>query len=477
MVSRAARGRAGCVGCASRVGALRPAARAEDAHGAGGAGPAAGLAVATGVVAVRHLGPRLAGEPLRRRRAGPGRAPVAVRRGAGARARGRRCRRSSWGCVPALALGSTTRSPSISGRSAGLGLGARGDRRRPRLADAPRGAGCSPRCGRDRACCAPASGSPRDGDGRRADPHARPGQLRGPRLARRHRVRAPALTHAPRCGRAPARALDAADRLGVAAARRRRRDPALAGARVRDLLAHRAGQARRPPRHARAASRRRSSAALSKLPDPARKLASRPARSTAAPTTATPSGACRSPRIGLSTVFVAGTDAGDLRKGPGHYPARRCPGQRGTVASPGTARPTARRSASSTSSARGDEIGSRCPTGASPTGSSARGSCRRPRLGHQPRVLRPARPLRLPPAVLGGAAHRRLRAAHRDRAPRRRGVSWGGDPIDLWPREDDEAHMRSTNPIHEASPDAGPARDGGRRFGRSFPSLPPRMAR
>jgi sortase A len=31
-------------------------------------------------------------------------------------------------------------------------------------------------------------------------------------------------------------------------------------------------------------------------------------------------------------VFVEGTDAGDLRRGPGHYPATPLPGQRGTVA-------------------------------------------------------------------------------------------------------------------------------------------------
>jgi sortase A len=37
-------------------------------------------------------------------------------------------------------------------------------------------------------------------------------------------------------------------------------------------------------------------------------------------------------RIGLSSVFVEGTDAGDLRKGPGHYPGTPLPGRRGTVA-------------------------------------------------------------------------------------------------------------------------------------------------
>jgi sortase A len=40
----------------------------------------------------------------------------------------------------------------------------------------------------------------------------------------------------------------------------------------------------------------------------------------------------RIPRIGVSTVVVAGTAADDLRKGPGHYPGTPLPGARGTVA-------------------------------------------------------------------------------------------------------------------------------------------------
>jgi sortase A len=45
-----------------------------------------------------------------------------------------------------------------------------------------------------------------------------------------------------------------------------------------------------------------------------------------------PLGRIRIPKIGVSDVFVEGTDAGDLRRGPGHYPATPLPGQRGTVA-------------------------------------------------------------------------------------------------------------------------------------------------
>lgn len=44
-----------------------------------------------------------------------------------------------------------------------------------------------------------------------------------------------------------------------------------------------------------------------------------------------PVGRIRAARIGLSTVVVAGTDAPDLRKGPGHYPGTPLPGVRGTV--------------------------------------------------------------------------------------------------------------------------------------------------
>ena len=45
-----------------------------------------------------------------------------------------------------------------------------------------------------------------------------------------------------------------------------------------------------------------------------------------------PLGRIRIPKIGVSDVVVQGTDAGDLRRGPGHYPATPLPGQHGTVA-------------------------------------------------------------------------------------------------------------------------------------------------
>ena len=45
-----------------------------------------------------------------------------------------------------------------------------------------------------------------------------------------------------------------------------------------------------------------------------------------------PVGRLRIPAIGLRTVVVEGTDPGELRDGPGHYPDSVLPGERGTVA-------------------------------------------------------------------------------------------------------------------------------------------------
>jgi len=45
-----------------------------------------------------------------------------------------------------------------------------------------------------------------------------------------------------------------------------------------------------------------------------------------------PLGRLRAPATGLDAVVVQGTAAGDLRRGPGHYPGTPLPGQRGTVA-------------------------------------------------------------------------------------------------------------------------------------------------
>ena len=91
---------------------------------------------------------------------------------------------------------------------------------------------------------------------------------------------------------------------------------------------------------------------------------SRPARWTAAAKPATRSGGIRMPSIGVSEVFVEGTGAGDLRTGPGHYPATPLPGQRGhRRRSPATAPPTARRSTTSTSSTAATGSSSTMPYG------------------------------------------------------------------------------------------------------------------
>jgi sortase A len=72
--------------------------------------------------------------------------------------------------------------------------------------------------------------------------------------------------------------------------------------------------------------------ALKKLPDPTRRLAFA-ARSLDRRThNGDAVGKIEIPRIKLSDAVVEGTDAGDLRKGPGHYPGTPLPGQRGTVA-------------------------------------------------------------------------------------------------------------------------------------------------
>jgi hypothetical protein len=51
----------------------------------------------------------------------------------------------------------------------------------------------------------------------------------------------------------------------------------------------------------------------------------------------------------------------------------------------------------------------------------------------------------------------------------------GENPIDRCPSHDDEAHMTVQDIRYvERARVTGPARDGGRRFGRSSPSLPPK---
>jgi sortase A len=72
--------------------------------------------------------------------------------------------------------------------------------------------------------------------------------------------------------------------------------------------------------------------ALAKIPDPGRRLAFRARALKRHLQGGDAMGRLQIPDIGLSTVFVQGTDSGDLSKGPGHYPATPLPGERGTVA-------------------------------------------------------------------------------------------------------------------------------------------------
>jgi sortase A len=72
--------------------------------------------------------------------------------------------------------------------------------------------------------------------------------------------------------------------------------------------------------------------ALERIPDPRRRLAFRARALERRLEPGDPMGRIVMPSIGVSEVFVEGTDAGDLRKGPGHYPDTPLPGVRGTVA-------------------------------------------------------------------------------------------------------------------------------------------------
>ena len=72
--------------------------------------------------------------------------------------------------------------------------------------------------------------------------------------------------------------------------------------------------------------------ALERIPDERRRLAFRARALDRRLEPGDPMGRIVMPAIGVSEVFVEGTGAGDLRTGPGHYPATPLPGERGTVA-------------------------------------------------------------------------------------------------------------------------------------------------
>jgi sortase A len=72
--------------------------------------------------------------------------------------------------------------------------------------------------------------------------------------------------------------------------------------------------------------------ALARIPDPERKLAFRARALERRLEDGDAMGRIVMPAIGVSEVFVEGTETGDLRKGPGHYPGTPLPGEHGTVA-------------------------------------------------------------------------------------------------------------------------------------------------
>ena len=71
--------------------------------------------------------------------------------------------------------------------------------------------------------------------------------------------------------------------------------------------------------------------ALERIPDPERKLTFRARALQRRLDEGDAMGRILMPTIGVSEVFVEGTGAGDLRKGPGHYPDTPLPGEHGTV--------------------------------------------------------------------------------------------------------------------------------------------------
>jgi sortase A len=71
--------------------------------------------------------------------------------------------------------------------------------------------------------------------------------------------------------------------------------------------------------------------ALARMPDDTRRLAFRARALERRVQPGDALGRIAMPAIGRSEIFVQGTAADDLRKGPGHYPATPLPGEHGTV--------------------------------------------------------------------------------------------------------------------------------------------------
>jgi sortase A len=71
---------------------------------------------------------------------------------------------------------------------------------------------------------------------------------------------------------------------------------------------------------------------LARLPDPGLQLAFKARAMQRRLEDGQPIGRLEAPSIGLEVIVVQGTDAADLRKGPGHYPGTSLPGEGATVA-------------------------------------------------------------------------------------------------------------------------------------------------
>jgi sortase A len=71
---------------------------------------------------------------------------------------------------------------------------------------------------------------------------------------------------------------------------------------------------------------------LARLPDPGLQQAFKARAMRRRAENGQPIGRLEAPSIGLSVIVVQGTEAGDLRKGPGHYPSTAFPGEGSTVA-------------------------------------------------------------------------------------------------------------------------------------------------
>ena len=317
----------------------RSAEAAPDDRRGRGAPGVDGLAVATamwlcGLVALAWVrNPYAAGS------AGPRRAPVAVRRRRLARVEGGRRARGCGLLVPPCSRSCTSASRSNSARSSwrgamaiaamtGSGVGTMLLFAGLLAALAGRGAGAA------RAPPARARGRrPASSSRTRGPLSATPARARSAAPSRRCGDERARCTPPARVAPRAARALDGADRLRHAAARRRRRDARCGRSRCprSTRTSSRASCPASSTGSSRCRRRRSSSARSSSSRTRSASWRSPRARWTAAPTTATPSGGCGSTGSALSQRRHRGHERRRPAQGPGPLPGTPLPGQRGTV--------------------------------------------------------------------------------------------------------------------------------------------------